>query len=122
MSKKHRSEKFRVASTEQNCRYPAAGRSIVTTTDAKRLKALLAAYPPVLGHNEDISRLSESWVRFRDWADAWRRAHERNPEYRPQENDCLDDYLAGAMEFCFGKLHWTPDVYWHLTPRSMNAR
>jgi hypothetical protein len=94
------------------------GRSIVTPTDAKRLKALLAAYPDVLGPNEHISRrLSESWARFCEWEDAWRRAHERNPEYRPKEDDTIDDYLLGAMEFLFGAMQWSPDDFDRATPQ-----
>jgi hypothetical protein len=65
-------------------------------------------------------QLPDDWQRFRDWADSWRRAAERNPRHRP-ENDSVDDFLREAMEFCLGVKGWQPDAFWKMTPQEYDA-
>jgi hypothetical protein len=67
-------------------------------------------------HNE-VFRLPEDWVRWSNWVDDWRRAAERDPQYRPKEDDCIDNYLRAARKFCLGKLHWPPDQFSRAIPQ-----
>lgn len=109
MAKKDRSEKLRDASTEPH--WLAEAFASAQSIELKIPGITVDGGQLVLEIHNEVFRLPEDLVRFRDWVDGWRRAAERDPRYRPKEGDTIDHYLRAARKFCLGKLHWSPDDF-----------